>query len=160
MNAALLPLHRTLELNTRLLLNALDGVDDELALKRPNESTNHIAFISCHLVESRHYLAGSAACDTESPFKQLANARRLEDVSHFPPVEEIRAAWSNIGGILGDRLPHLGEADLKAAVKYAFPIEGGESLLGCITFLLGHEAFHIGQIALLRRHFGLAALKY
>ena len=160
MNAALVPLHRTLELNTRLLLNALDGVDDELALKRPGESTNHIAFISCHLVESRHYLAGCAGCDTESPFKQLENARRLEDVSHFPAVEEIRAAWSDIGGILGDRLPRLGETDLEAAVKYAFPIEGGESLLGCITFLVGHEAFHIGQIALLRRHFGLAALKY
>lgn len=160
MNAELLPLRHTLQLNTRLLLSALDGVDETVAVTRPNDHTNHIAFISCHLVEARHYLAGCAGCDTESPFQQLENARRLEDVTHFPTVEEIRVAWNDIARTLDDRLPQLTEADLKGAVKYAFPIEGGASLLGCITFLLEHEAFHIGQIALLRRYFGLEAMKY
>ncbi|HEX9723580.1 MAG TPA: hypothetical protein VGC53_04790 [Vicinamibacteria bacterium] len=45
-------------------------------------------------------------------------------------------------------------------MKQPFPIEDGKSLLGCITFLLEHEAFHIGQIALLRRYLGLGAMKY
>jgi hypothetical protein len=55
MNATLAPLRRTLDLNTRLFLNALDGVDDKLATTRPNASTNHIAFVACHLVEARYY---------------------------------------------------------------------------------------------------------
>jgi hypothetical protein len=160
MNAALVPLRSTLELNTRLLLSALDGVDEGVAVTRPNDSTNHVAFISCHLVESRHYLAKSVGCETESPFKQLEKARRLEDVTHFPSLKEIRTAWSDIARILDERLPQLNEADLTREVKQPFPIEGGKSLLGCITFLLGHEAFHIGQIALIRRYFGLGALKY
>ncbi len=46
MNDALVPLVRTLDLNTRLFLNALDGVDDKIATSRPNESTNHIAFVA------------------------------------------------------------------------------------------------------------------
>ena len=160
MNAELVPLRNTLQLNTRLFLSALDGVNETVAVTRPNATTNHMAFISCHLIESRHYLAGCAGAETQSPFKQLENARRLEDVTHFPSLEEIRAAWTDIARILNDRLPQLSEADLQGEMKSSFPIEGGKSLLGCITFLLGHEAFHIGQIALLRRYFGLGALKY
>jgi hypothetical protein len=160
MKAALVPLRNTLQLNTRLLFSALDGVDETVAVTRPNASTNHITFISCHLIESRHYLAGCAGCKTESPFMQLASARRLEDVTRFPTLAEIRVAWSDIARILDDRLPQLSEADLQGEMKSSFPIEGGKSLLGCITFLLGHEAFHIGQVALLRRYFGLGAMKY
>ncbi len=59
MNDALVPLVRTLDLNTRLFLNALDGVDDKIATSRPNESTNHIAFVACQLVDARHYLGNA-----------------------------------------------------------------------------------------------------
>ena len=32
--------------------------------------------------------------------------------------------------------------------------------MAAITFLLQHDSFHIGQLALVRRFFGLEALKY
>jgi hypothetical protein len=54
-NSLLVPLVRTFDLNTRLFVNALDGVDDKIATSRPNKSTNHIAFVACHLVDARHY---------------------------------------------------------------------------------------------------------
>jgi len=160
MNAALGPLRKTLDLNTRLFLSALEGVDETVAVTRPNDNTNHIAFISCHLIEARHYLAGCAGFEIKSPFPQLENARKLEDISRFPSVEEIRTAWEGVSAILSERLPQLEENDLKREMKLSFPIEDGKSLLGGITFLLEHEAFHIGQIALLRRYFGLGPMKY
>jgi len=160
MNAALGPLCKTLNLNTRLFLSAVDGVDDTTSLKRPNANTNHIAFIGCHVTDARYYLARCAGCETQSPFRELENARSIEEVKEFPPMEEIRAAWTHISEVLSDRLPRLSEADLKREMERPFPIEDGKSLLGCVTFLLGHEAFHIGQIALLRRYSGLEAMKY
>jgi len=160
MIASLGPLRKTLNLNTRLFLSAVDGVDETTSLSRPNANTNHIAFIGCHLIESRHYLASCAGCETKSPFRELENARTIEDVKNFPSVEEIRAAWAQISEVLTDRLPRLSEADLKREMERSFPIEDGKSLLGCLTFMLEHEAFHIGQIALLRRYFGLRAMKY
>ena len=160
MNAALGPLCKTLNLNTRLFLSAVNGVDDTVAVTRPNAGTNHIAFISCHLVDARYYLATCAGSETQSPFKELENARTIEDVKNFPPLEEIRSAWTHISEVLTDKLPRLSEADLKREMERLFPIEDGKSLLGCVTFLLEHEAFHIGQIALLRRYFGLEAMKY
>ena len=160
MNAALGPLWRTLNLNTRLFLNTVEGVGEEIALTRPNANTNHIVFIGGHLTEVRHYLGTCAGLETESPFKELANARTIDDVKEFPPLEEIRVAWTRISEVLADRLPRLDERDLEREMKQPFPIEGGRTLLGGITFLLGHEAFHIGQIALLRRYFGLEPMRY
>lgn len=40
MNAELVPLLNTLQLNTRLFLSALDGVDAAIAVTRPNATTN------------------------------------------------------------------------------------------------------------------------
>ena len=160
MNAALGPLWSTLNLNTRLFLNAVEGVGAEVALTRPNGNTNHIAFIGCHLTEARHYLGTCAGLETESPFKELTDPRTIEEVKALPALEEIRVAWTRVSEMLAERLPQLGESDLEREMKQPFPIEGGKTLLGCITFLLGHEAFHIGQIALLRRYFGLEAMRY
>ena len=35
-----------------------------------------------------------------------------------------------------------------------------ESVLGVIAFLLGHESFHIGQLAILRKYYGLDSMGY
>ena len=160
MNNALVPLVRTLDLNTRLFLNALDGVDDNIATSRPNESTNHIAFIACHLVEARHYLGNTVGHERSSPFKALEGARGIDDIQEFPTVDEIRSAWKVISERLSSHLATLGDADLEKELERPFPIEAGNTTLAAITFLIEHDSFHIGQLGFLRRFFGLDALKY
>ena len=160
MNDALEPLVRTLDLNTRLFLNAFEGVDDRIATSRPNESTNHMAFVACHLVEARHYLGNAVGHESESPFKELEGARGIDDIEKFPTVEEIRSAWTKISEPLSHQLASLGDSDLRREVERPFPIEGGKTILAAITFLLEHDSFHIGQLAFLRRYFGLDALRY
>ena len=160
MNEALLPLARTFDLNTRLFLNALDGVDDKVATSRPNENTNHIAFVACHLIDARHYLGNAVGHESSSPFKVLEGARGLDDIEKFPAVDEFRSAWASISEALSHHLTTLSETDLEKESERPFPIEGGKTILGLITFLLEHDSFHIGQLAFLRRFFGLDALKY
>ena len=46
-----------LRMNTRLLLNCLQDVSEAHATQRPNERTNSIAFIACHVVDSRFFIA-------------------------------------------------------------------------------------------------------
>ncbi len=48
MNPVVRPLVSTLELTTRLLRNALEGIGEEAAKVRPNERTNHVLFLACH----------------------------------------------------------------------------------------------------------------
>ena len=62
------PLHARLHLNTRLLLNCLDGLDDTVGHGRPNERTNSIGFIGAHLVDARHLLAQGIGVGATSPW--------------------------------------------------------------------------------------------
>jgi len=161
MNPTLVPLKRTLDLNTRLLLNALDGFSEQEALARPGGSTNHAAFLACHLVDARHYLARTLGVESEYPFaEQLRDARGLEDVEVFPPLDEIREAWTAISARLTEHLASVDADRLGDPVEHAFPIEGGDTLLGCLVFLVQHDGYHLGQIALLRRFVGLPAMSY
>lgn len=161
MNPVVRPLVQTLELNTRLLLNALDGIDEEAARKRPNERTNHVLFLACHLVDARHYLARSLGRASESPFKaMLDDAKGIDDVKEFPALEEVREAWKDVGERLSRYVAELEDADLEKPAPFAFPIEGGGTTLGCLAFLVQHDSYHLGQVALVRRYLGFEAMSY
>jgi uncharacterized damage-inducible protein DinB len=161
MNPAVRPLVSTLELNTRLLLNALEGVDEKAARVRPNDKTNHALFLACHLVDSRHYLARALGLASESPFKAMLEGRKgIDDVKEYPALDQVREAWKDVGARLTEHIGGLSATDLEEAPAFAFPIEGGNTLLGCLTFLVQHDSYHLGQVALLRRYLGLEAMSY
>jgi hypothetical protein len=153
------PLLEILKLNTRLFLNCLDGIDDETAQKRPGDSINSMTFIALHLVDARCYLAGYLGLDYENPYKHLEDVASIEEMKEFPPVVELCAVWRDVSERLGERSAALSSAELGKESALQFPVDDG-TMLGGITFLLQHESFHIGQLALLRRYFGLGPMSY
>jgi uncharacterized damage-inducible protein DinB len=90
----------------------------------------------------------------------LQNAKGIDDVKEFPRLEDVRAAWRDVGERLASHIAGLSEEDLQRPAPFAFPIEGGESLLGCLAFLVQHDSYHLGQVAFLRRYLGLEAMSY
>ena len=94
MHPSVLPLERTLAMNTRLFLNGIDGIDDTMALERPKEGTNHVAFLALHMLDARYFLLHAAgvelsfqrsslvgsrnSCGLYSSHRQTAAARRAE----------------------------------------------------------------------------------
>ncbi len=119
-----------------------------------------MAFIACHLLDARHYLAEYTGRATEKPFKEvLEGAKGIEDISEFPTLIEIRSEWKQIAEILSEHLSRLDDETLTKDSSQRFPIED-PTLLGGITFLLEHESHHIGQLAFLRRYFALPSLDW
>jgi len=160
MNPRLDPLHTTLNLNARLFLSALGGVTDDVATTRPNSNTNHMAFIACHLLDARHYLAEYTGLATDKPFKDiLEGAKGIEDIATFPALANILSEWKAISERLSEHLPKLEEWTLTADSPQSFPVED-KTVLGGITFLLEHESHHIGQLAYLRRYFAMPPLDW
>ena len=161
MHTSVTPLKSTLDLNTRLYLNCLDGVTDEMATKRPNGQTNHMAFLAVHVLDARYYLAKGAGLDIECPFKDaLEGARGLDDIEDYPSLDAVRDAWKDVSARLSSRLEALTDADLNGKAPYDFPIDGGETILGMLAFLTQHDSYHVGQLAILRRYLGLDAMSY
>ena len=160
MNPRVDPLHTTLNLNARLFLSALGGVADDVATTRPNSNTNHMAFIACHLLDARHYLAEYTGLATDKPFKDiLEGAKGIEDIAEFPALANILSEWKAISEKLSEHLPKLEERTLTADSPQSFPVED-KTVLGGITFLLEHESHHIGQLAYLRRYFAMPPLDW
>jgi uncharacterized damage-inducible protein DinB len=159
MQEAIVPLFEVLKLNTRLFLNCLDGVDDEMARQRPSADTNSIGFLACHVLHARYYLAGFLGLEAVNPFQELFDSAHDVNDLEVPPLDGLRSAWVELSAQLVDRLPVLSEAELGRDSGQEFPVEDG-TVRGAIAFLVQHESFHIGQLALLRKYFGLEGMAY
>lgn len=160
MHDSLRSLNEQLELNTRLFLNCLDGADDKAALDRPGAHNTHMAFVACHLLDARCFLARLVGIDFENPYKTLlAPVQSVEDLDEYPPLDGIRSGWREVSAVLSERFPALSADELSRESPQEFPVNDG-SLLGGIAFLMAHEAFHIGQLAFLRKYVGLGPMRY
>jgi uncharacterized damage-inducible protein DinB len=147
-------------LHSKLFLNCLDGVSEEAALVRPGEMANHMAFIAAHLVDARHWLARTVGLSAENPFaERLAGARSIAELKDCPSVAESRGAWRALASPLEAHLQQVDGSVLDQTSQTRFPISD-TSLVGTVAFLAHHEAYHIGQLALLRRFVGSPAMSY
>lgn len=157
------PLQRTLRaqfrLHDRLLLNCLDGMEDATAVRRLPGGSNNAAFLVIHLIDARHYLLRLLGLESTNPFAHLDEVRSVDDLESFPAVEELRGHWQRAGELLGEAFGTLGEERLAEASPTEFPLED-PTLAGALAFLAHHEAYHIGQLALLRKEWGLGAMGY
>jgi len=154
------PFGALLRLNTLLLLNCFDQVSEEQAAQRVVPQVNSMIFLAAHLIDTRHVLLEIVGGAGESPVRShLGNARSIEDVVSLPTLEELIDAWRSVGTAIDDRLSMIGDADLDAPSGRRFP-GGDPSTLGALAFLVQHDSYHIGQLAMLRRVHGLAAMRY
>ncbi len=159
MHPSVTPLAAILRLNTELLLNCLDGVSESEARTQPAGTGNHLAFLVAHLIDSRHYLAAALDAPLENPLTGiLAGAKGMADVTELPPLPTLRAAWEAISARLAVTIERLDTPALAAKAK---PLPGGDGTrLGNLAFLVHHDTYHLGQIALLRRQLGHPPMSY
>jgi hypothetical protein len=155
----IIPINTILKLNTRLFINVLDGIDEEMAQKRANKKTNNIAFIALHILQARFYIATTFGIEAHFPFPELNEVKSVDEMKSFPELTRIKTLWQEISMILLDHMPQVREEELNAVAKQKFPIDDN-SIFGTITFLISHEAYHIGQLGFLRKYFGLDAMRY
>jgi uncharacterized damage-inducible protein DinB len=154
------PLYEIFRLNTRLLRNTLASVDDASAQVRPGAGANNMAFIAVHVLDARAWMARYLGFEYRHPFEdEFADVTAIDDVEKFPEIETLLAAWTEVSELLDERLPALSTADVERESPQEFPV-ADPSVTGGITFLLQHEAFHIGQLALLRRILGFDSMSY
>jgi len=156
----LVPTAELFALHTRLFINSIVDLDDGAAAVRPNDRTNSMAFIGGHLVETRAWTARLLGLDIPAPFGgQLEHKTGIEEIAVLPSVAAIREQWSEVSRRIEARFDELIAADLAAPSGQRFPVVAG-TLLGALTFLMHHEAYHIGQLGYVRKFVGLPPMSY
>jgi uncharacterized damage-inducible protein DinB len=160
MDPRLAPLAGLLDLNTRLLKNCLEGVDDALARRRPTPDTNHLAFLTAHLADARHFLAIALGLPLDNPLaQQLEYGKTLDEIGELPPLAALLSAWEAVSAHLAREMSTVAATKLDAPSGLRFPV-ADQTVLGAVSFLVQHDSYHVGQMALLRRELGLKAMSY
>jgi uncharacterized damage-inducible protein DinB len=148
------------ELNTTLYLNCLQSVSTKDALLRPNHLVNSLAFVACHVLDARHYLARFIGLSLENPLEPLlARVQSIEEVETLPPLETVREQWRAVSSEVCAVLRALAPRELASPSPQRFPISD-VSFGGALEFQLHHESYHIGQLAYIRKFYGYPAMSY
>jgi uncharacterized damage-inducible protein DinB len=151
MDTRLHPISVTASLNRRLYLNCLDGLGDADLAFRAGERTSSTGFLACHLLDARVYAVQLIGGKVEHPVAETLRALLSPgDLPSYPSLAELRDAWSQASDVLAARFELLPAAVLDTPSGEKLPVQDG-TVLGALTFLLQHESYHIGQLALLRK---------
>ena len=146
-------------LQTRLFNNVTAGVSDAVSQQRMNSHTNHIAWLTGHLVSTRFMFANALGIQAKEPFPELfENGKGMDPKAKYPAMEALTKDWNSISEKIAGALQALDEKALSN--KMPRPVPTGETLGDFIAFLMHHEAYTIGQVGIVRRYFDLEAMKY
>lgn len=148
-----------LQLQTRLFHNALSGISDKDAIRQINTNTNHVTWLTGHLVSSRFFLANVLGIRAQEPFPELfAERKGILPHAEYPGQQDLMKDWDMISDLLISKLQSITPERLNE--KIPFPVPTGDTLESLIAFIAHHEAYTIGQIGLYRRYFGYAGMEY
>jgi len=158
------PLITQFDLHQRLFNNVLDGFTDEEANRRlpgyPHIS--HVKYLAGHLLNSQYGIAMIAGIKPEAKWKNLfavmGQSEARDDIK-YPHISEIMDEWNNIYQPVREKLNRLNDDHLMELPPEPFDAVS-ESKGQLWAFISHHQAYHIGQIGILRRAFGKEPMSY
>lgn len=154
------PVIEAFKMQTRLFLNTTRDITEEHAKAHFGGSPNHIAWITGHLVSTRYMLSTILGLIDREPYPELfETGKGIQYDITYPSMEKLTAGWEEFAEKLIDRLESLTEDELQADPPIQTPI-ADNTLRGFITFICHHEAYHIGQLSILKRYFGYEPVSY
>ena|SRR3972149_3509737 len=151
MNSSFETVRDLYNLNTGLFLKALENVKDSDLFFRPFDKANSLHWVAGHLVTSRYTSANILGIDDACPWGKMFDfGAEVKEQSVYPAVEELKTAWQDVSAKMIDRFNVVTDEDL--AGDPPFEIPGMESTkAAAVAFLIFHEAYHVGQLAYIRR---------
>ncbi|MFW6089026.1 MAG: DinB family protein [Gemmatimonadota bacterium] len=171
MDERLLPICELFRSNEGLFRAALAGVgsgsgsgagasDPHAAWLERSGEANHLAFLAVHLTGARYYVVKFLGGGARDPLERYhEKARSIDDIAEFPPPAEVLDAWDEVAPLLDAALARATSDFLDDASGLPFPAPG-PTRLDALTFLAQHEAYHLGQMCLIRRIHGLPAAEW
>lgn len=138
-----------------MFLRALDGVTDEQA-RTPGEGSNSMLWIAAHVVSVRASFLRALGGSPDVPWAaQFPRGGDPAAVTEWPSIADVKARWSAVHGDFMARLETLTSEDVAKETR----VPGLEpTMFGVLGLATVHDAYHVGQLALCRRRFGLDRL--
>ena len=150
-----------LKMNSRLFLNALDGVTDEQAKIRVSDHNNPLNWLATHTIWARYNMCmilGKPAA--KNPYDGMfENFKPFDPSFTYPTLAHNKEEWNKATALLESALASVSEEHLAAECPLKSPI-GDFTNGGTVAFLAQHESYDIGQIGFLKKYLTKEAMKY
>lgn len=152
------------DMHHRLYNNVLDGFTDPETNRRLHDdrNINHVKYLAGHLLNSQYGLARIAGLEPEVKWNDLfavMGQSEAKDDYPYPDIEEVKAEGNRMHEQILEGLQGLSDEALNNQPPAPFG-RVAESLGELWSFINHHQAYHIGQIAILRRAFGKEPMRY
>ena len=158
MDALIKPSVELYGVSTALTEKAIDGLSADDLRKTAGPDNNPAISIFTHLAHTRCSLLRLLGSDHELPWEgRFGRGGAMDDPSQYPELDEIRAVWKDATERMQQRFEELTDEELSAEAPRRFPVPD-RTMRGAINFLAYHEAYHVGQLAYLRKWLGQEAL--
>lgn len=117
-------------------------------------SANSILWIVGHVTVGRCRLRNALGDDVDIPWTDIFGKGSNETPDTWmPSLEDVLELWRSTGSRILELLADVTDEQLLAPPPVELP-EAGNTTLGLVDYLLFHEAYHIGQIAHMRKALG------
>jgi uncharacterized damage-inducible protein DinB len=134
----------------------VDGVSQQESTLRPEAGCNSANWVVGHIVSARSSILRALGEEKIFPDEQVAMYRRGSDgsVEHGVPLADLLEALDRSQPILLARLQRATEAELNAKSPMSSPAGPDATLGAAVAAMAFHEAYHVGQLGVLRRLMG------
>ena len=149
-----------LNLQSRLFKNVLADIKSGDTSKRVADTLNHVSWQAGHIVFARYNMAGLLGIKDANPYGELyANFKPLDPAVKYPTIEDAKIKFDEITAKLMPALESVTDDQLAGPLPFKIPFDEN-NVRGMIAFISHHEAYHIGQLGVLRRSLGYEPMKY
>ena len=147
-----------LKLGDFLLKAALEKLSHEELHRRGGPQSNSLIWIAGHLALSRSRMLKLAGGEADFAWTDLfSRGSAVQDPTVYPELDKILQSWEKTSGLLLTALPKMTPEQLFAKSPQSLPGDD-KSVRGALSFLVYHEAYHIGQMGYLRKMLGYESL--
>lgn len=154
------------DLHYRWFMNSLEGFSDEETNKRLDKKMNHIKYLAGHLMNSQYSFAMIAGIKVEKKWDELFSGlgkSKALDGYPYPSIEEIKNEAAVLYHKIKKGLEELPNEVLEKEYPGSLIAKSGifDASIGDLwAFLNMHQAYHLGQIGILRKGFGKETMEY
>lgn len=140
---------KLLKFDNDLFLNKIANLEEKTANARINDNVSPVRWIAGHMTSTRAHVLQLLGGKFDVPWGSKFQDKYDPSVD-YPGMSELRGAWTEISAQLFSRLEQAGPDILEEKLDYELP-HGENTVAGAVVFFTYHEAWHLGQISLIRK---------
>ena len=156
-NTTAAPIAMIFGFSDSFVLQALDGLTQEELWRPLTASNNPLLWVAGHIVQTRAVVLQMLGEQVETGWGTLFDlGAKLGDPKEYPSGSEIAHRMREISPRLHTALAALQEEQLNRPAS--LPIPGLKTMTDELAFFALHDAYHVGQLAYVRKGLGYPGL--